>query len=131
MSKAAWLVLAFLVPETTSSHVLRVDCRYPTDGENFCYASALYSIHRRHGFEKINYGVGCKRETLYDESGTVEPQELTSDSIRPKNSATPRIQIWPQGALQNPGSYVSKLELDTGFTYGGICYVRAVSSDDW
>src|SRR5688572_18950472 len=68
----------------------RTDCRFYGDehrdnnhrGPKFCYASATYEV-KYDKVEGIKFGVGCDRQTIYNDRGITAPQERVSDGIRP------------------------------------------------
>jgi hypothetical protein len=109
---------------------LRADCRFYPDPHHFCYSSAVYNVSSRDEIDHVRFGVGCDYETIYDDGGTISPQEEVSDSIRPATAAIPRIELTPKGSLRHPGTYTSKLETDRGQILDGICYVREVDWDE-
>ncbi len=123
------LLLATSVKADTEYSRLRVDCRFFDDDNRFCYASAIYKIKGRDIFD-IRYGVGCNYETLFDDAGITLPESTVSDEIRPKKAAMPKIEIFPQGALKNPGTYTAKLEANRRKLKDGLCYVKEVHDSD-
>ncbi len=126
---------------------LRVDCRFYGEEKReegrheeahheqekmpfFCYASAKYELHGKY-ITNISYGVGCDNETLYDScTGTSEPQDLASDTIRPKTAMSPAIRLSPQGTLQTPGTYPAQLQLASQTLNNGLCSVSEITEEE-
>jgi hypothetical protein len=87
-------------------------------------------VYKTGELDDIHYGVGCDYETMFDDSATTEPQDELSDTIRPRNSALPRLEVTPKNALRHAGTYTAKLETDRGRFTDGTCYVREVDDDE-
>jgi uncharacterized membrane protein YgcG len=116
------------IPEH-SRELMRMDCRFYAEKHD-CVASATYVVKDHHAISDISYGVSCDRQTLYNNGGTYMPQEQVSDGIRPWTSAVPRVELTPQFALRNPGTYTSKLETGDDQFMNGVCYVNRLPSHD-
>jgi hypothetical protein len=105
--------------------MMRVDCRYHANGDHhspkFCYASAAYTP-TQYGYEEVRLGVACDSQTMYNDSGRVQT-ETVSERISPLTAAFPAIEISPEGALANTGTYESTLDISTG-RLPGTCYVH-------
>jgi hypothetical protein len=133
------LVLALIVSGATlsttasadlKSNRMRVDCRFYSSSQKFCYTSAMYKVYNNGEIDDVHYGIGCNYETMYDDGATTEPQDELSDTIRPGRAALPRVEITPKGSLRHPGTYSSKLETDHGRFNDGTCYVREIDEDE-
>ena len=110
------------------SERLRADCRFYGGGNLFCYSSIVYRVEDNALFD-IRYGVGCDRQTLYNDGGTPFAQETVSDGIRPRTAATPKVEVIPQNSLRHPGTFTAKLEIEAGKLTDGVCYVTDVSNE--
>jgi hypothetical protein len=108
----------------------RMDCRYYGEKQHSCTASATYWVTNGHKISDIRYGVSCDRQTIYNNGGTYMPQEQVSDGIRPTTAAVPRVELTPQFALRNPGTYTSKLEIGDAQLLNGVCYVNTIYEHD-
>jgi hypothetical protein len=109
--------------------LMRMDCRFygdkkEHDDKRDCIASATYWVVNKHEIKDIRYGVSCDRQTIYNDGGTYMPQEQVSDGIRPWTAAVPRVELMPQFALRNPGTYTSKLETANQQLMNGVCYIN-------
>ncbi|MFL5814606.1 MAG: hypothetical protein ACJ763_13610 [Bdellovibrionia bacterium] len=110
--------------------LMRMDCRFYGEKREHdkdkrdCVASATYWVINKHQIKDIRYGVSCDRQTIYNDGGTYMPQEQVSDGIRPWTAAVPRVELMPQFALRNAGTYTSKLETDDQQLMNGVCYVN-------
>ncbi len=107
--------------------MMRVDCRYHVNEDHhspkFCYASAVYTP-TQYGYDEVRFGVGCDSQTMYNDSGRVQV-ETVSERISPPTAAFPAIELFPEGALANTGTYESTLDISTG-RLPGTCYVHEV-----
>ncbi len=112
-----------------SRELMRTDCRFYGE-KHSCVASATYWVVNHHEIRDIRYGVSCDRQTIYNDGGTYMPQEQVSDGIRPRTSAVPRIELMPQFALRNEGTYTSKLETADNQLLNGVCYVNKLFEHD-
>jgi len=106
---------------------MRVDCRYHNvediHGIKFCYASAIYSPGE-YGYENVRLGIGCDSQTIFNDMGRVHT-ETVGERISPVTAASPAVEIFPQGALSQSGTYESVLDLRAG-RLTGTCYVHKV-----
>lgn len=119
-----------------TSDKMRVDCRYHNDkdddkhgGPKFCYASAIYTpeTDKEHGtveYNDVQLGVGCDRQTIYNNSARVHT-ETVGERISPPTAAFPGVELFPQGALLKTGTYESVLDIRSG-RLNGVCYVHPV-----
>ncbi len=82
----------------------------------------------RISYTHISMGVGCDNETIYNDAGRVQREEL-GERISPKTSAFPAIEISPKNALANVGTYESVLDISAG-RLSGKCYVHKLSEDE-
>ena len=129
LTLAALATTALTATPSVAGNRLRVDCRFYGEHPHFCYSSALYEV-RGSEIRDIRFGVGCGFETIFDDGGVADPQQTVTDSLRPRNAATPRIEIVPEGSLRQPGTYTAKLEISAGRLTDGTCYVREVGPDE-
>lgn len=107
------------------SKFMRVDCRYHNvekhRGVNHCYASAIY-IPGDKKYGHVRLGVGCDQQTIYNDAGRVHIEQV-GERISPPTAAFPGVEIFPQGALSNVGTYESVLDVRAGRMIG-TCYVH-------
>lgn len=112
-----------------SKKLMRMDCRFYGE-KHSCVAGATYWVTNHYQIHDIKYGVSCDRQTIYNNGGTYMPQEQVSDGIRPNTSAVPRVELMPQFALRNDGTYTSKLETEDNQLMNGVCYVNTLYEKD-
>lgn len=112
-----------------SKKLMRMDCRFYGE-KHSCVAGATYWVTNHFQIHDIKYGVSCDRQTIYNNGGTYMPQEQVSDGIRPNTSAVPRVELMPQFALRNDGTYTSKLETEDNQFLNGVCYVNTLYEQD-
>lgn len=112
-------------PKQEERQKLRVDCRYHNEeniaGIGHCYASAIY-VPEENGYSHVRLGVGCDYKTIYNDQGRVHVEQV-SERISPRTSAFPGVEIFPQGALREEGTYESILDIRAG-RLSGTCYVH-------
>lgn len=113
------------------SKFMRVDCRYHNvekhPGVDHCYASAIYKPGDKK-YSHVRFGVGCDQQTIYNDTGRVHIEQV-GERISPLTAAFPGVEIFPQGALSNPGTYESVLDIRAGRLVG-TCYVHRLGGWD-
>ena len=123
----SFLVLAFLMTASAFAQNTRMDCRFYNIGVSlpqFCYSSATYDVTNGVISDaSVQFGVGCDQQTVYNNSGTVQPILTIADHIRPATAATPLVELVPSNSLAITGTYTAKLELSSGTLLNGQCYV--------
>ena len=112
-------------PEPDCNKFFRIDCRYHNvernPGVTFCYASAAYRFKDGRP-EDVEFGVGCDNQSIFNDRGRVQ-METTLDRFSPFRSATPAVEVFPQGQLGIEGTYTSELDIFLG-RFVGLCYVH-------
>jgi hypothetical protein len=116
---------------TSSIPTYELDCRYHnienTPGVKFCYATACYQLSEGK-IKNIQMKVGCDHKTIYSDKARLGI-ELTLDRFSPEGSATPGLEVFPQGQLLSEGTYNSVLDIYEG-RLRGLCYVHPPVADN-